>query len=232
MSKIIWKGIDSETIPGLLITKIPPISKPKMKTAITKIDGRDGDVVEELGYEAYTKSIGIGLTRNYDIDQVIKYFTGMGALTISNEPNKYYIARIFDKIDYEKLLRFKTATIKFYVQPYKYLKNESLVDLNITSQTSAVVENKGLEKSKPIITLEGSGTVVLSLNGRNQFTYTFPEGETEVTIDSTDEEAYLYDEFKNRNMQGSFINLNPGNNTISWTGSLTRITIEPRSRWL
>ena len=46
MAKIIWKNIDSETIPGLIITNIPPITKPKMKTSITKIDGRDGDIIE------------------------------------------------------------------------------------------------------------------------------------------------------------------------------------------
>ena len=101
MSKIIWKEIDSDTIPGLLITDIPPITKPKMRTNTTKIDGRDGDIIDELGYESYTKTIRVGLTRNYDVDQVIKYFTGTGKLTISNEPDKYYIARITDKIDFE-----------------------------------------------------------------------------------------------------------------------------------
>ena len=80
MSKINWKGIDSDTITGLIISELPPISKPKMKTTITKIDGRDGDIIEELGYESYTKSIKVGLSKNYDIDEVIKYFTGSGDL--------------------------------------------------------------------------------------------------------------------------------------------------------
>ena len=96
MAKIIWKNIDSETIPGLIITNIPPITKPKMKTSITKIDGRDGDIIEELGYESYTKSIGIGLARNYDIDRVMKYFTGVGELIISDEPDKVYKAQIIE----------------------------------------------------------------------------------------------------------------------------------------
>ena len=67
MSKIIWKGIDSDSIKGLLISELPPISKPKMKTTITKIDGRDGDVIEELGYESYIKTLKIGLTKDYDL---------------------------------------------------------------------------------------------------------------------------------------------------------------------
>lgn len=232
MAKIIWKNIDSETIPGLIITNIPPITKPKMKTSITKIDGRDGDIIEELGYESYTKSIGIGLARNYDIDRVMKYFTGAGELIISDEPNKVYKARIIEKIDYERLIRFKTAVVKFYTQPYKYLKNEQSVILEISNETSLNITNVGLEKSKPIITLEGTGTIEISLNGFNLFKYVFPENETKVVINSLEEEAYLDNVLKNRNMLGTFPIFEVGENTVSWSGNLTKITIEPKSRWL
>ena len=189
MAYIEWKGIKSETIPGLLICELPPITKPKMRTSITKIDGRDGDIIEDLGYESYTKNVKIGLTRNYDLDAIAKYFTGEGNLTLSDEPNKIYNCRIMDKIDYEKLLRFKTAVVKFYTQPYKYLKDEAVKDLSITTQTSLVVNNQGLEMSKPIITLYGSGNIEIAINGSTIFEYTFPEGETSVVIDSLQEEA-------------------------------------------
>lgn len=232
MAKIIWKNIDSETIPGLIITNIPPITKPKMKTSITKIDGRDGDIIEELGYESYTKSIGIGLARNYDIDRVMKYFTGVGELIISDEPDKVYKAQIIEKIDYERLIRFKTAVVKFYTQPYKYLKDEKSIILDINNETSLKITNVGLEKSKPIITLEGTGTIEISLNGFNLFKYVFPENETKVVIDSLEEEAYLDNVLKNRNMLGSFPIFEVGENTISWSGNLTQISIEPKSRWL
>lgn len=232
MAKIIWKNIDSETITGLIITNIPPITKPKMKTSITKIDGRDGDIIEELGYESYTKSIGIGLARNYDIDRVMKYFTGVGELIISDEPDKVYKAQIIEKIDYERLIRFKTAVVKFYTQPYKYLKDEKSIILDINNETSLKITNVGLEKSKPIITLEGTGTIEISLNGFNLFKYVFPENETKVVIDSLEEEAYLDNVLKNRNMLGTFPIFEVGENTISWSGNLTQISIEPKSRWL
>ena len=232
MAKIIWKNIDSETIPGLIITNIPPITKPKMKTSITKIDGRDGDIIEELGYESYTKSIGIGLARNYDIDRVMKYFTGVGELIISDEPDKVYKAQIIEKIDYERLIRFKTAVVKFYTQPYKYLKDEKSIILDINNETSLKITNVGLEKSKPIITLEGTGTIEISLNGFNLFKYVFPENETKVVIVSLEEEAYLDNVLKNRNMLGTFPIFEVGENTISWSGNLTQISIEPKSRWL
>ena len=151
---------------------------------------------------------------------------------MSNEPDKVYKCNILDKVDYEKLLRFKKAVVKFYTQPFKYLKDEAEIDLTIGSETSIGVNNQGIEKSKPVITLYGSGTIELKVNNVVVFEYTFPEGESEVIIDSTEEEAYLNGEYKNRNMTGEFPVFSSGLNIISWTGSLTRIKVQPKSRWL
>ena len=232
MAEITWKNKSSKEIEGLIITNTPPITKPKMKVDKIEIDGRDGDIIEKVGYESYTKNVGIGLARKYDIDEVIKYFTGDGELILSDEPDKVYIASIFDDVDYERLLQIRKATVKFHVQPYKYLKDESKVSLSITTQTSVEVENKGLEVSKPIFMLEGSGTIEIAVNGINIFKYTFPNGENKVIVDSLKEEAYLEGVYKNRNMLGESPKLEVGNNTISWTGTLTKIEIEPKSRWL
>lgn len=232
MADIIWKGKSSRDIDGLIITDLPPITKPKMRTNKIEIDGRDGDIVEKVGYESYIKSIGVGLTRNFNIDEVINYFTGDGELILSDEPNKVYIASIYDSVDFDRLLSMRKATIKFYVQPYKYLKNEDKVELDVSTQTSIEVENKGLEVSKPIFNLEGSGTIEIAVNNIGIFKYTFPDNETKVTIDSLKEEAYLDGIYKNRNMLGEFPELLVGTNIISWTGSLTKISIEPKSRWL
>ena len=151
---------------------------------------------------------------------------------MSNEPDKVYKCQIIEKIDYNKLLRFKTATVKFYTQPFKYKKDEPKVSLNINEETSIVVNNIGLEKSKPIIKLTGSGTVAIQLNGATIFNYNFPDNESEVIIDSIKEEAYLNGFYKNRNMTGEFPILELGENTISWSGNLTKIEIDPKSRWL
>lgn len=229
---LIWKNIESQTISGLIICELPPITKPKMRTSIIQIDGRDGDIVEDLGYESYTKIVKIGLTKNYDLNKIIKYFTGSGDLILSNEPDKIYKCKIIDKVDYEKLLRFKTATVKFHTQPFKYSNIEKECELEITDETSLKVENIGLEVSKPIITLVGSGTVSITVNNSTVFNYTFPENETEVVIDSQEEEAYFNGVYKNRNMIGIFPNFEPGENEISWSGSLYKIKIEVKSRWI
>ena len=145
MNYVIINGVNSNTIPGLLIQSLPPISKPLMRTEVVEIDGRDGDIVYELGYSAYDKQISIGLHGNFDIDQVIKFFTGKGTVIFSNEPDKYYNFQIINQIDYQRLLRYRTATITLHVQPYKYAVGETTsVDLDMIA-LSASAEGRGIK---------------------------------------------------------------------------------------
>ncbi len=229
---VIFKGINSNTYSNLIISELPCISKPELRVETTEIDGKDGDIIDELGYASYDKTLKIGLTSSNNIDNIIKFFSGSGDIVFSNEPDKYYKAYIYEQIDYERLLRFKEADVTIHVQPFKYLLNEEDVVLNITNQTSLTVNNQGLEKSKPILKLYGSGTITISLNGLTAFTVTIDEDDDYIVIDSMEEEAYNDTELKNRNMSGEFPLLESGNNTISWTGSLTKIEVTPNSRWL
>ena len=166
---IIFKGIDSRIFKNLIISELPAISKPKMKVLTTEIDGLDGDIIDELGYSSYNKNLKIGLINSDDIDKIIKFFNGSGNIIFSNEPDKVYKAHIYDKVDYERLVKFRTAKINIHVQPFKYLLNEDAIVLEITNETELKVNNVGYEKSRPIITLYGSGIIQLSINNANTF---------------------------------------------------------------
>lgn len=113
-------GEKSTSVKGLIIQSLPPISKPKMLTSIETIDGRDGDVVTKLGYSAYDKQLSIGLHGDFDIDDAISFFDSEGEVVFGNEPDKYYRYQILDQIDFERLIRFRTAEVKLHVQPFKY----------------------------------------------------------------------------------------------------------------
>lgn len=113
-------GEKSTSVKGLIIQSLPPISKPKMRTSIETIDGRDGDVVTKLGYSAYDKQLSIGLHGDFDIDDAISFFDSEGEVVFGNEPDKYYRYQILDQIDFERLIRFRTAKVKLHVQPFKY----------------------------------------------------------------------------------------------------------------
>ena len=62
--------------------------------------------------------------------------------------------------------------------------------------------------------------------------YTFPSGEDTVILDSEKQDAYLDNVLKNRNMVGDFPVIEKGENVISWSGTVERISIRRYSRWL
>ena len=235
MNNIILNGKSSTTIAGLLIQTLPPIAKPKIRVQAEEIDGRDGDIITTLGYGAYDKEFQIGLYNEYDIDQIIAYFNTSGVVTFSNEPDKYYNYQILEQIDFERLLRFKTATVKMHIQPFKYSLSDNSTTKNITTQTELTIRNSGNIYAKPTITIEGSGTINLSLNGEQIFVIDLST-ENLITIDIANMNAYNpnTNTFLNRIVTGNYNNFifNVGKNVISWTGSVSQIKLQNYSRWI
>jgi predicted phage tail component-like protein len=233
---IILNGVNSNTLTGLLISKLPPITKPKQRTQTEEIDGRDGDIVTTLGYGAYDKTIDIGLYGDFDIEDIMTYFNSSGTVTFSNEEDKYYNYQIVDQIDFDRLIRFRTAKVKMHVQPFKYSSVEGTRTYNITSEEEITINNSGNYVSKPVISITGSGTINLSVNGYEVLVIELGEDATTITIDTANMEAYNQNtsELMNRSVTGDYDNLylNAGSNTISWTGTITQIQITNYSRWL
>ena len=232
---IVLNGKHSRSILGLLISELPPISKPKIRTQIETVDGRDGDIVTPLGYSAYNKTLKIGLTYNYDIDAVIDYFNSEGTVIFSNEPDKYYRYAIYDQIDFERLIRFKEADVNFHVQPFKYSEAEKERTFTFTGTSgSLTIRNNGNIYSRPTLTIYGSGTVNISLNGSQLLTLDMSNNGVMI-IDSEAMNAYsTAGILLNRLVTGDYdkIQLKVGNNTIAFTGSVTKIEINNYSRWI
>lgn len=172
LNEIILNGISSNTLQGLLIQSLPSISKPMMRSKKEEIDGRDGDIITPLGYSSYDKTFSIGLSYNYDINAIINFFDSEGTVTFSNEPDKYYNYRILDQIDFERLLRFKTATVTMHVQPFKYPTSEGpetfsrnrikLESYNQTTSGVTVKVTEGLVYDQEIV-ITGNGTATFSI---------------------------------------------------------------------
>lgn len=228
-------GKSSSEINGLLIQELPPVSKPKMRTRVEEIDGRAGDIITELGFKAYDKTIKIGLYGEFDLDDVISYFNSSGTVVFSNEPDKYYNYQILDQIDYERLIRFKTAKVKMHVQPFKYSSVEGIKTFTSFTNNQITIKNNGNYFSKPIITITGSGTINLSLNSEQVLVIDMSNASS-IVLDTANMEAYNPSDqsLLNRDVTGDYNNLylNVGSNTISWTGTITEIDIKNYSRWL
>lgn len=233
---IIINGVSSKTINGLLIQSLPPISKPKVRTSIEEIDGRDGDVVTTLGYAAYDKPITIGLKGDYNVDDVIEYFNTSGKVIFSNELDKYYNFAIYDTIDFNRLIRFKTANINLHVQPFKYSIDEPPITFNNTKQQTIAnisVRNTGNIYSRPKLTITGSNTITVYIGNTQIFSIDLSAAGETIIIDdfnATDGEG----NYLNRQVTGDYENfkLPIGVNSLRITGTFTSVTIDKYSRWI
>lgn len=233
---IILNGIDSRTITGLLISSLAPISKAPVRTQVDVIDGRDGDIVTPLGYSAYDKVIKIGLTYNYNIDEIIEYFNSSGVVVFSNEPDKYYTYAIYEQIDFEKLIRFKTAEVVLHVQPFKFSTLEQPRSFVISSSPATLsVYNSGNYYSRPVMSITASGVVTFALNGSDLLSIDFGDTAQTIIIDCEAMNAYNSQNILlNRLVTGNYdnIKLNKGTNEIVLTGNVTAFTINKYSRWI
>lgn len=245
-------NVNSLTINGLYIKDLPPITKPLMRYNKEEIDGRDGDLITRLGYSSYDKEITIGLAGDYDIDEVISFFNPTPTneapyveqpkvrFIFSNEPDKVYLGEILEQIDFNSLLKFKTATVKIHVQPYKYPTTDTS-----TAGTTAgdlTFTNTGNIYSKPTLCVRGTGTATISLNGTQYFEVDLGETSKTVYIFTNELEAQYfvigsgYTGSANRVVTGDYsqFKVPTGSNTLTFstTGSLTYIQVKNYSRWI
>ena len=238
MIPYIINGVSSKNINGLLIQSLPPISKPKVRTSIEEIDGRDGDIVTTLGYAAYDKPITIGLKGDYNVDDVIEYFNTSGQVTFSNELDKFYNFAIYDTIDFNNLIRFKTANIKMHVQPFKYSIDEPPITWNNTREQTIAnisIRNTGNIYSRPKLTIVGSNTITVYLGNTQIFSIDLSAAGETIIIDATGMNATDPEgNYLNRQVTGDYDNfkLTPGVNNLRVTGTMTSVTIDTYSRWI
>lgn len=226
---MIFKNINSDDIEGLIICSEPTISSSALRIKETTIDGRDGTIVEKLGYKSYTKSVEIGLKKDADVNKIISYFSGEGDLIFNNEKDKVYKGAIYEQINLERLLKFKKGTVIFYCQPFKYRKDDTFVNV------STSIENEGNTESKPVIRIEkGAETSIEITIGGVRFKYTFSTNDTYVEIDC-EEMTVLYEGLnRNRNLEigFEFPKLFPGTNNITIHSGDATIKVKRKDRWL
>lgn len=224
---------DSFTDYGIIIEKRPLIPKPQRNIQYIEVPGRSGSLkVDDASY----KDIIIPIQCSFKDDNVadkadaIKAWLnyGEGQLILSNQTDKYYIAHVSDQFDISQEYKiFGQFLVNFRCQPFKY----STVNNVITLIDSGTVTNIGTIESEPILVVTGSGDITLTINEAN-IHLTAVDGH--ITIDSVLKDAYKETILLNSKMLGDFPILQPGDNSISWSGSgtVTSIQITPNWRWL
>lgn len=230
---ILINDMPSYGVDGLIVMSLPPITKPKMRFSSEEIDGRDGDIITTLGYQAYDKTVSVGLHGDFDIDKVIEFFATSGTVTFSNEPDKVYRFQQLDSIDFERLVRYRTADVKLHVQPFKTGRLQRPKTFT-SADAQAVVINAGNVVAAPKLTIKASGNIGLYLDGSQILSVT-NSGDYTLIVDVANLEAATPEGLlMNRAITGDYqrLALAPGKHSIKWSGTVHSLTIEDYSRWI
>jgi phage-related protein len=195
------------------VISLPPITQSTERVNEYTIDGKDGHLTELNGYEGETKPV-IADYFGKTPSKLYNWLKGDGEVIFGDQADRYYKARISNKIPFEEYIKNQIYTfpIEFRCQPFGYLLEGKEVK-TLTSGTT-LNNNKATHISKPIITIYGTGACSVTINGRT-FNITSITGGS-ITIDSDIEEVY---NGKGRQMTGKFPYLDVGENVISFTGS-------------
>ena len=227
----IWNGTDCRDY-GIHVTEQPPITIPAERSTQTNVPGRPGSLTQLEGEDVYDDLL---LTATYfisdpaQIPAIAAWLKGSGTVTFANRTGGYYKARIANQIPFEKVLRGNphcAFSVNFRCFPFWYQEDAASLTVN-TSGT--IVTNPGSVYAEPILTVYGSGDITLMVGT------TIVELEdisSSIVIDCALKEAYLGNALMNDHMAGDFPVLKPGANAVSWSGTVTRVVIQPNWRYL
>jgi len=221
----IWKGINSLDM-GIMVTKLPPYERPQANIDKKVVPGRDGFLTEDDGTYAEVLKPCECVLDDGNVRELGEWLTGTGEVILSNDPDMKYKATIINKIPLTKIIpTLHEFIVQFDCQPYAHEAIQELITL--TSANTLV--NPRTASCKPVIKVFGTGTIVLTIGAWNIYLYNVVDY---VTIDSTLMDAYKDTVLKNNDMAGDFPEFVPGENPISWTGTVTKVEITPNWRWL
>jgi phage-related protein len=136
---------------------------------------------------------------------------------------------VIDEIRFEKILRghaHRRFTVPFLCQP---LKKKATTEPNIELTAPGTVVNIGHVPSRPLIKIEGSGNVVLAVGA---YSLSITDINTSILIDSDLGMATNGTVNESYKVSGEWPLLVVGNNAVGWTGTVSKVTITPRWRYL
>ena len=225
---VLWNNVDLRT-KGIIVENIPTITKGKKRIETYEVEGKNGLLMVDKGtYDSFIVSLSCHFNEIHDIDEIKSFLDGYGKLTIDGE--KEYEAIINNQIDFEEVDRsgFRKFPLQFLCNPIAHDIEPTIVE--ITEPTSLTINQTA--NTYPIITIKGTGNVVVYINNKafnlynlnSEYTYTLDCNAKEI-VDQLGRNC-------SNQMRYDFPYLKPGENTIDYTGTITSFEIEYKKAYL
>ena len=219
---------------GVRLLSLPVRYHPAERGKLVEVPGRDGYLWAADGaFDNVLTRVQCQTTDDADMAVVDAWLRGAGELRFSDDPERFYRARVVKEFSRSAAMnRFvnQAFTVTFDCQPFLYHRGVEDITLDGNPDT---VTNPGTYKSAPRLTIEGTGTAVLTIGTQILEVTDLAGG---VIVDAELCECFDLTETALRNdrvtlMDDNFPALHPGANIISWTGTgVTKITVTPRWR--
>ena len=180
MPWFVWKGKNSIGDFGLWIGKLPKRVKPEERNEQIEIPGRAGSLTMLEGddiYSSYSSEMTVIARNTLQMDEIIDWLRGSSDLILSTDTEKARSAQIVGEVAFERDgNNLQQAVIPFVFQPFrKQIKPETVT----FTGASKTIYNPGDVASRPVVSITGSGTVTVAINGQQM---SFTLGSSAVTI--------------------------------------------------
>lgn len=226
-----WNGVRC-TDYGIVVSELPDITLPEERVTFTDVPGRNGSLTILEGdcvYKDMTLTAQCWVKDAKNLPAISSYLRGAGTVRFANRPEGTYRARITNQIPLAQIVRGKahrSFALNFRCKPFLYLDASNRIEITESGYT---LTNPGNVFAEPVITVypKGIGDVVLTIAGQS---VTLVNIGRAISMDSETETAYSNITPMLQYMSGEFIRLPEGRSTVTWTGSVEKIEIEPRWR--
>lgn len=226
-----WNGTRSDT-KNIEINEAPQIIRPEERIEHITIPGRSGDMTLLEGediYQSYIQSLSIRVKGASNVPAVESWLRGAGTLTLSSQSGMEQNARVIGAVQLSRHswnADWWEGDVQFYCDPVKHAVGEE--DITVTT-SGTTVNNPGDMTAFPKIAITGSGAVTVTAGGK---TLTIPECTSGWVIDSENEWILSGNTPQSNVCSGDFPVLAKGANTVTFTGSITKLVITPNFRYL
>jgi len=222
-------NINSRSNLGLRVTEPPIIPPSKRVIDSIAVDGREGTLTilkgwEDVAFALKAALIGANLHSRYR--EILPTILNAKTIYFSGDSGVYYNIKFAEAGALErKLTSLYEFSLTFTCAPFRYIRNVSAVSMT----ASGNITNPGTVYSLPKITVYGTGSRTLTINGK-PIILNILSGN--LVIDSELRTCHFGNVAQNNQMNGDFPVLNVGGNTITLGTGITRIEVEPRWRHL
>lgn len=221
---ITFKG-ENNRMHGVIVEKMPSIPAPVERGESIAIPGRDGEVWRGEGaFEPVAIAVQIWVRPTADLADVKNWLQGEGALRLGRDVNTWQ-ARVSQGGVYIPC-SFNDGwrnTVTFTCEPHRYAPDWEIE----IAESGQVIRSVYPVTAKPLIQMQLSGDAEIAIGGAEFEIFDLTGA---VWLDCDLLECYTATGLANNHMRGSFPALQPGNNTVTWTGGVEWMRITPRWR--